>query len=77
MSGKYVIQYMFSAGSSAAVVPVIHAIGVGWTFTICKSSCQDDQCLLIIVGVVFSIIGGLLVWVVTKWGLDMQRWTEE
>lgn len=38
MSGKYVIQYMFSAGSSAAVVPLINAIGVGWTFTICMFS---------------------------------------
>lgn len=36
ISGKYIIQYMFAAGSSAAVVPVINAIGVGWTFSICE-----------------------------------------
>lgn len=29
------IQYTFSAGSSALVVPVIDALGVGWTFTLC------------------------------------------
>ncbi|RJE23400.1 Mfs transporter [Aspergillus sclerotialis] len=62
MSGKYVVQYMFAAGSSAAVVPLINAIGVGWTFTIC---------------VAFSIIGGLLVLVITKWGLDLQEWGEK
>ena len=36
ISGKYIVQYIFGAGSSAAVVPCINAIGVGWTFTICK-----------------------------------------
>ena len=35
IAGKYIIQYIFSAGSSALVVPIINAIGVGWTFTIC------------------------------------------
>jgi hypothetical protein len=35
ISGKYIIQYIFSAGASALVVPVIDDIGVGWTFTIC------------------------------------------
>jgi hypothetical protein len=36
ISGKYIVQYLFAAGSSAAVLPVINAIGVGWAFTICK-----------------------------------------
>ncbi|KAF9887020.1 hypothetical protein FE257_010636 [Aspergillus nanangensis] len=35
IAGKYIIQYIFSAGSSALVVPIINRIGVGWTFTIC------------------------------------------
>lgn len=35
ISGKYIVQYIFSAGASALVVPVIDQIGVGWTFTIC------------------------------------------
>ncbi|PWY82172.1 synaptic vesicle transporter [Aspergillus heteromorphus CBS 117.55] len=61
ISGKYIIQYLFSAGSSAAVDPLIGAIGVGWTFTIC---------------VFFSLIGGVLVILITRKGLDMQRWVE-
>ncbi|KAJ5653679.1 MFS transporter [Penicillium lividum] len=62
ISGKYVVQYIFAAGATAAVDPLINAIGVGWTFTIC---------------VFFAIIGGVNVWIITKWGLDMQRWVEE
>ncbi|PLB50373.1 putative MFS transporter [Aspergillus steynii IBT 23096] len=61
ISGKYIIQYIFSAGASALVQPVINHIGVGWTFTIC---------------VIFSIIGGFLVLIITKWGIDMQRAVE-
>ncbi|PYH61977.1 putative MFS transporter [Aspergillus niger CBS 101883] len=61
ISGKYIIQYLFSAGSSAAVEPLIGAIGVGWTFTIC---------------VFLSLIGGVLVVIITRKGLDMQRWVE-
>ena len=38
IGGKYIIQYLFAAGSSAAVVPLINSIGVGLTFTICKAS---------------------------------------
>jgi hypothetical protein len=37
ISGKYIIQYLFAAGSTAAVVPLIRCIGVGLTFTICKT----------------------------------------
>jgi hypothetical protein len=36
ISGKYIVQYIFAAGASAAVDPLIIAIGVGWTFTICE-----------------------------------------
>ncbi|KAH8901298.1 putative MFS transporter [Thozetella sp. PMI_491] len=32
--GKYVIQYVTAAASSAAIVPMVDAIGVGWAFTI-------------------------------------------
>lgn len=38
ISSKYVVQYIFAAAASAAVEPVIGAIGVGWTFTICEIS---------------------------------------
>lgn len=33
---KYIVQYIFSAAATAAVEPLIGAIGVGWTFTICE-----------------------------------------
>lgn len=33
--------------------------------------------ILITAGVFFSLIGGGLVWVITKWGLDMQQWAEQ
>ncbi|KAJ5627481.1 Major facilitator superfamily domain general substrate transporter [Penicillium herquei] len=36
ISGKYVVQYLFAAGATAAVDPLIGSIGVGWTFTISK-----------------------------------------
>ncbi|KAK1978298.1 major facilitator superfamily transporter [Colletotrichum cereale] len=36
ISGKYVIQYTFGAGSIGGLVPMIDAIGVGWSFTISK-----------------------------------------
>lgn len=33
---KYIVQYIFGAACTAAVVPLIDAIGVGWAFTLCK-----------------------------------------
>lgn len=41
ISGKYVVQYIFAAAATAAVEPLINSIGVGWTFTICKS--EDER----------------------------------
>ncbi|EKV04567.1 MFS transporter, putative [Penicillium digitatum PHI26] len=61
ISAKYVVQYIFAAAATAVVEPVISTIGVGWTFTIC---------------VFFAITGGFLVLAITKWGIDMQRWSE-
>ncbi|OQE43151.1 hypothetical protein PENCOP_c003G00173 [Penicillium coprophilum] len=61
ISAKYVVQYIFAAAATGAVEPVISAIGVGWTFTIC---------------VFFALISGFLVLAITKWGIDMQRWSE-
>lgn len=72
------MQYIFAAGSSAAVEPLLGAIGAGWTFTICMLlvfmkiyPLADDM-----IGVFLSLAGGGLVWVITKWGLDMQQWVE-
>jgi hypothetical protein len=38
ISAKYVVQYIFAAGATAVVEPLISVIGVGWTFTICEFS---------------------------------------
>lgn len=43
ISGKYVVQYIFAAAATAAVEPLINSIGVGWTFTICKSRVERDN----------------------------------
>ncbi|KAL4958019.1 major facilitator superfamily domain-containing protein [Aspergillus filifer] len=61
ISGKYIIQYIFSAGASALVVPLIKDIGVGWTFTISAG---------------FTLFGAFLVLLIAKWGFDMQRFVE-
>ncbi|KAE8355920.1 major facilitator superfamily domain-containing protein [Aspergillus coremiiformis] len=61
IAGKYMVQYSFAAGSIALVMPLIEAVGVGWTFTIC---------------VALSTLGGLLTLSIAKWGLDMQTWAE-
>ncbi|KAI8682071.1 hypothetical protein NCS55_00461400 [Fusarium keratoplasticum] len=34
ITGKYVVQYSFAAGSVGGVVPLINSLGVGWAFTI-------------------------------------------
>jgi hypothetical protein len=36
ISGKYVIQYTFGAGLVGGTVPMIDAIGAGWSFTLSK-----------------------------------------
>ncbi|BCS30226.1 putative MFS transporter [Aspergillus puulaauensis] len=61
ISGKYIIQYIFSAGASALVVPLINKIGVGWTFTI---------------SAFFTLTGAVLVVIIARWGIEMQRWME-
>ncbi|KAL4754488.1 hypothetical protein BDW72DRAFT_128058 [Aspergillus terricola var. indicus] len=61
IAGKYIIQYLFSAGASALVVPLIEKIGVGWTFTI---------------SAFFTLTGAVLVLIIARWGIDMQQWVE-
>lgn len=36
VAAKYIMQYAFGAMSTAAIVPLIDAIGVGWAFTLCR-----------------------------------------
>jgi MFS family permease len=50
---KYIVQYAFAATSTAVVVPLIDAIGVGWCFTIF---------------VALDMLGGVMVLVITRLG---------
>ncbi|KAH6651688.1 putative MFS transporter [Truncatella angustata] len=50
---KYIVQYIFGAACTAAVVPLIDAIGVGWAFTLF---------------VALDILGGVLVLFVARLG---------
>ncbi|KAL4998182.1 major facilitator superfamily domain-containing protein [Aspergillus recurvatus] len=61
IAGKYIIQYLFSAGASALVVPLVERIGVGWTFTI---------------SAFLTLTGAALVLIIARLGIDMQRWVE-
>ncbi|EXJ79502.1 hypothetical protein A1O1_08766 [Capronia coronata CBS 617.96] len=61
MAGKYLIQYCFAAAGSASILQLINLIGIGWASSI---------------GVLFSIIAGLLILCTARYGRDMQSWTE-
>jgi MFS family permease len=50
---KYIVQYVFAATSTAVVVPLIDAIGVGWSFTIF---------------VALNILGGFMVLYIARFG---------
>ncbi|KAL4980864.1 major facilitator superfamily domain-containing protein [Aspergillus desertorum] len=55
IAGMYIIHYLFSAGASALVVPLIERIGVAAFLT---------------------LAGAVLVVIIARWGIDMQRWVE-
>lgn len=62
IASKYMVQYTFSAVGSAAIVPLIDAIGVGLAGTI---------------GVVFALAAGVLTFVTANYGLNMQVWVQK
>ncbi|TDZ17081.1 Efflux pump rdc3 [Colletotrichum orbiculare MAFF 240422] len=62
ISGKYIIQYMFGAGAVGGVVPMIDAIGVGWTFTITALG---------------AILGGVFVLMISKFASRAQNWADK
>ncbi|KAL0257431.1 hypothetical protein SLS55_008244 [Diplodia seriata] len=62
IASKYAVQYCFAAAASGASVPMIDAIGIGWTST---------------VGAAFVLAGGVLTLVTARCGLDMHNWVEE
>ncbi|OHW97350.1 major facilitator superfamily transporter [Colletotrichum incanum] len=62
ISSKYVIQYSFGAGSIGGLVPMIDAIGVGWSFTITAIS---------------ALLAGVLVLMISKFASRAQDWVEK
>ncbi|KAI9367400.1 major facilitator superfamily domain-containing protein [Aspergillus egyptiacus] len=56
---KYILQYAFGASATAAIVPMIDAIGVGWSFTIFSF---------------LKICGGILLLVITRLAPDTGIW---
>ncbi|KAH8671697.1 putative MFS transporter [Xylariales sp. PMI_506] len=58
---KYVLQYIFGATSTAAIVPLIDAIGVGWSFTIFT---------------ILEVIGGFIVLLIARWAPDTGIWAK-
>ncbi|KAL5043904.1 hypothetical protein BDW71DRAFT_199470 [Aspergillus fruticulosus] len=56
---KYILQYIFGATATAAVVPLIDAIGIGWSFTIFAF---------------LKLIGGGLLLVITRFAPDTGIW---
>ncbi|KAI5455982.1 major facilitator superfamily domain-containing protein [Mariannaea sp. PMI_226] len=58
ISGKYVIQYSFAAGSVGGVSPMIDNLGVGWAFTISSAA---------------AIIGGVLVFSIARLSKSWKR----
>ncbi|KAF2637308.1 putative MFS transporter [Massarina eburnea CBS 473.64] len=61
IAGKYLVQYVFSAASSAGCVPLIEAIGVGPTATI---------------GVMLVLFAGTLTFLTAKYASSMVEWRD-
>ena len=60
MAGNYVIRYTFAAAGTAACLPVIEKIGVGWFSTI---------------SAVFLFVSAIGVWATAKWGSEWRERT--
>lgn len=58
IAGNYVIRYVFAAAGSAACLPVIEKIGVGWFSSISAA---------------FLVASTLAVWATTIWGNDWRE----
>ncbi|KAF2640676.1 MFS general substrate transporter [Massarina eburnea CBS 473.64] len=55
ISGNYLVRYMFAAAGSAACLPAVRSIGVGWFSTI---------------SALFMVVSALLVWLTTLHGKE-------
>ncbi|KAJ4328592.1 hypothetical protein N0V84_000951 [Fusarium piperis] len=49
ITGKYVVQYSFAAGSVGGVVPLINDVGVGWAFTITSFAAIISGTLVVLI----------------------------
>jgi hypothetical protein len=58
VAGNYVIRYVFAAAGSAACLPVIEKIGVGWFSTISAA---------------FLVLAALGTWATAIWGQQWQE----
>ncbi|KAH8901638.1 putative MFS transporter [Thozetella sp. PMI_491] len=56
---KYVLQYAFGAASTASVLPMMTAIGVGWSFTLLM---------------LLNVLGGFFVFVIARLAPDTGVW---
>ncbi|KAM0323894.1 hypothetical protein ACHAQA_008475 [Verticillium albo-atrum] len=58
ISSKYIVQYTFAAGTVASRVPIMGAIGIGWTFTI---------------SAVAALAGGVIVLMITRYEPETEK----
>jgi MFS family permease len=58
VAGNYMLRYLFAATGTAACLPAVEAIGVGWFSTISAA---------------FLCISAVLTWTVTIWGRDWRE----
>lgn len=61
VAGNYMVRYAFAAAGSAACLPVIDRIGVGWFSTI---------------SAVFMVLAAVGVWLTTKYGEQWRQRTD-
>jgi hypothetical protein len=58
VAGNYMLRYLFAATGTAACLPAVEAIGVGWFSTISAA---------------FLVVSAGLTWTVTIWGRDWRE----
>ena len=66
---KYILQYVLGAAATGGIVPLLNAIGIGWSLTICMlsppllttvSTC-DAHAINTVTVTLLDVIGGVLI----------------
>lgn len=75
VAAKYFVQYAFGAMSTAAIVPLIDSVGVGWAFKLCKyfADISRIRCKGVYSydAVMFlDILGGLFILIIAQFSPD-------